>query len=111
LKQHFTLLAQVFVDSGFQRGCLLGNFVSELADHSPVVQQKLQSAFARWAELLTKVIREGQESGEISNAHKAESWAGFLLSAYEGALLRTRASKDPRALREFNTVALTLLAA
>jgi TetR/AcrR family transcriptional repressor of nem operon len=111
LKQHFGLLAQVFIDSGFQRGCLLSNFVSELADHSPVVQQKLHSALAQWTEHLAKVIREGQQSGEISSAHKAESWAGFLLSAYEGALMRTRAAKDPRPLREFNTLALTLLAA
>lgn len=111
LKQHFSLLTQYFIDSGYQRGCLLGNFASELADHSQVVQQKLQSVFARWTEHLAKVIREGQQTGEISSLHKAESWAGFLLSAYEGALLRTRAAKDPRALREFNAVALTLLAA
>lgn len=111
IKQHFSLLAQVFVDSGYQGGCLLCNFVSELADHNPGVQRQLQGIFGRWAGHLTEVIREGQQSGEISNAQKAEAWAGFLLSAYEGAILRARACKDPRALREFNSVALSVLAA
>jgi TetR/AcrR family transcriptional repressor of nem operon len=110
LKKHFAQLTQTFVDSGYQRGCLLGNFATELSDHNPLVQQKLQSMFSRWSDLLAVVIRKGQERGEISRAHKPESWAGFLLSAYEGTLLRTRVARDPRALREFNSIALTVLA-
>jgi TetR/AcrR family transcriptional repressor of nem operon len=111
LKQHFSLLAQPCVESGYERGCLLGNFASEIADHSELIRLKLKEGFSRWTSLLVQAISDGQASGEISKAHRPETWASFLLSTYEGALLRSRATKDPRALREFDAIALTVLAA
>jgi TetR/AcrR family transcriptional regulator, transcriptional repressor for nem operon len=109
LKQHFSLLIKPFAESGYEKGCLLGNFSNEIADHSALVRGKLREAFARWAALLSQAIRDGQESGEISTAHKPETWASLLLSSYEGALLRTRVTKDPSALREFETITLRLI--
>jgi TetR/AcrR family transcriptional regulator, transcriptional repressor for nem operon len=111
LKQYFEILADPFLKSGCHRGCLLANFVIEVSDHNELLQSKLKGMFAQWTRSLAQVIRQGQERGEISTAYKPDTWAGFLLSAYEGTLLRARAAKDPRIMREFEALALGSLAA
>jgi TetR/AcrR family transcriptional regulator, transcriptional repressor for nem operon len=109
LKRHFTALAQPTVESGYKKGCLLGNFSSEIADHSASVRRRLQAAFEEWVKLVANVIREGQEAGEVDSKAKPEQLAGALVSAYEGALLRARATSDPTPLKEFMGVAFSRL--
>lgn len=104
LKRHFAALGETFIRSGYKRGCLLGNFSCELADHSPAVRHRLESAFQDWTKLLANVIREAQQSGEVDSKLKPEQLASFLLSAFEGALLRARAADDPLPLKEFSNV-------
>jgi TetR/AcrR family transcriptional regulator, transcriptional repressor for nem operon len=99
LKRYFTALGER--ESGYKRGCLLGNFSSELADHSEPVRLRLQRAFDEWVKLIASVIKEAQDAGEVDSKLKPEQLAGVLLSTFEGALLRARAANDPKALKEF----------
>ena len=101
LKRHFAALGDVFVGSGNKKGCLLGNFSSELADHSAPVRRRLETSFDEWLKQIASVIREAQRAGEVDSKLKPEQLAGVLLSAFEGALLRARAAGDPTALKEF----------
>jgi TetR/AcrR family transcriptional repressor of nem operon len=96
LKRYFTALIER--ESGYKKGCLLGNFSSELADHSEPVRRRLETAFDAWVKLIASVIKV-----------KAEQLAGVLLSTFEGALLRARAADDPKALREFLGVGFSRL--
>lgn len=109
LKRHFAALSKTFVDSGYKKGCLLGNFSSELADHSAAVRRRLQTAFDEWMKAVANVIKEAQAAGEVDSKLKPEQLAGVLLSAYEGSLLRARAANDPTALKEFTAVAFSRL--
>jgi len=109
LKKYFTVLGEGFIAAGCHQGCMLGNFSSELADHSAAIRKDLGARFAGWVEALAGVIREGQRSGEISTNQKPELLAGFLLSAWEGTLLRARAGNDPAILKDFLTVAFNQL--
>jgi len=104
LKGYFSALGQEFVDSGYKKGCLLGNFSSELADHSGPVRRRLESAFDNWLKQIANVIREAQRAGEVDSKVKPEQSAGVLLSAFEGALLRGRVAGDPAPLKEFMAV-------
>ena len=109
LKRYFTALSEGFIAGGCKQGCMLGNFSSELADHSTPVRKDLGARFAGWVELLAGVIREAQRSGEIAATQKPELLAGFLLSAWEGTLLRARAANDPAIVKDFQTVAFNQL--
>lgn len=104
LKGYFSALGQEFVDSGYKKGCLLGNFSSELADHSGSVRRRLESAFDDWVKQIAGVIKEAQKVGEVDSKLKPEQLAGVLLSAFEGALLRGRVSGDSAPLKEFIAV-------
>ncbi len=101
LRRYFELLAADFIASDYQRGCMIGNTASELADHSPQVQEKLAALFSGWAETVASVIKEGQSAREIGSTLDAKTLAGFLLSAWEGTLLRVRATRDPALLKQF----------
>lgn len=111
LKEYFAHLAKVFIDSGYNRGCLFGNLANEMADHSPEIQARLKVIFKDWSGALAAIIKEGQASGEISSAMKPEQLAGFLLSAWEGTLVRARSAKDSSCIDDFNKVAFNLLQA
>src|SRR5271167_847696 len=63
------LISKAFVDSDNSNGCLFGNLANEIADHSPVIRERLKSNFVGWTQVIASVIREGQESGEISDYH------------------------------------------
>jgi TetR/AcrR family transcriptional regulator, transcriptional repressor for nem operon len=104
LKRYFAALGDTFAHAGYKRGCLLGNFSSELADHSAPVRRRLETAFADWVKLIANVIREAQQAGEVDSKLKPEQLASFLLSAFEGALLRARAANDATPLKEFASV-------
>lgn len=99
LKRYFAALSER--ESGYKRGCLLGNFSSELADHSEAVRRRLETAFDAWVKLVASVIKEAQGAGEVDSKLKPEQLASVLLSTFEGALLRARAANDPKALKEF----------
>jgi TetR/AcrR family transcriptional repressor of nem operon len=104
LKGYFSALGQKFTDSGFKKGCLIGNFSSELADHSDPVRRRLETAFDNWVRRIAGVIREAQKAGEVDSKLKPEALAGALLSAWEGALLRARVAGDAAPLKEFMAV-------
>ncbi len=109
LKAYFSALSQEFVDSGCKKGCLIGNFSSELADHSGPVRRRLEIAFDNWVKRIAGVIREAQKAGEVDSKLKPEQIAGALLSAWEGALLRGRVSGDPAPLKDFMTIGFARL--
>lgn len=109
LKKYFEQFAQIFVESKCQRGCMFGNVVSEMADHSEAVQAYLASTFIGWAQLIASVIAEAKEQGELKTDADAASLAGFLLSAWQGTLLRVRATRDPKLIKEFQRIAFGVL--
>ncbi|MEJ1975620.1 MAG: TetR/AcrR family transcriptional regulator [Acetobacteraceae bacterium] len=51
LEAYFDDRIEAFRASDFNRGCLLGNFSAEAADHSAVIRQHLQKHFAGWSDI------------------------------------------------------------
>jgi TetR/AcrR family transcriptional regulator, transcriptional repressor for nem operon len=94
LRRHFKALNDTFINSKFERGCLLGNFSAELASQSAVIRESLAKLFERWTEDLEIAIADAQAEGAVSLKSNAADLAAFLLDAYEGALLRARVERN-----------------
>lgn len=109
LKKYFEQFAQIFVEGKCKGGCMLGNVAIEMADHSEAVQAYLASTFVGWAQLITAVITEAKEQGELKADADPAALAGFLLSAWQGTLLRVRATRDPKLIKEFQRIAFGVL--
>ncbi|MFC6084524.1 TetR/AcrR family transcriptional regulator [Sphaerisporangium aureirubrum] len=111
LRAHFELLRDETVRRGYTRGCMFGNFGAEVADHSGPVRGAVHDAFARWSAAIAATLAEARQAGALPSGLDPEQVAAFLLSAWEGTLLRARADRSSEAFDTFFTVAFgTLLA-
>jgi TetR/AcrR family transcriptional repressor of nem operon len=90
--------------AGCARGCLLGNFSAEVADHSPLIRKHLARQFGAWSRYFESCIAEAQQQGTIGTRFPVAMLARFLLNSWEGALLRMRAEKSDAPLREFKEI-------
>lgn len=104
LRAYFVDRTRSFKDLGYARGCMLGNFSLEVADQSPEIRERLAAHFDTWGALLAQCIAEAQGTGTVQCALPADLLAQFLLNSWEGALLRMRAEKSDRPLRQFTEV-------
>jgi len=105
LRLHFDGLTKMYVESGFQRGCLLGNFSAEVSGQSVVIRKRLAALFTRWTKEIEVAIAQAQAEGEVSERFKARDLAAFLLDAYEGAILRARVERSAKPFERFMQVA------
>ncbi|WP_278313286.1 TetR/AcrR family transcriptional regulator [Lolliginicoccus levis] len=101
LRAHFDELRRRFEDSGMTRGCFLGNLSTEVADHSDALRTTLDQAFSGWVTLIAMVLESARQAGEISRDIDTNATAHFLLNAWEGALLRARASRSTEPVDAF----------
>ena len=99
LKEHFAALNDYF--SRCNDGCLVGKFMAEVSDDTPQIRKRLLDVLSLWGEQISSAIADGQRDGSIRKDLKAQELAAFLIDAYEGAILRTRVEKKPRALKAF----------
>jgi len=104
LEAYFDDRIAAFRTSNFARGCLLGNFSAEAADHSATIRKQLAKHFKTWSAVFEQCLSEAQKMREISTEFSATTLANFLLNSWEGALLRMRAEKSDAALVEFKKI-------
>jgi TetR/AcrR family transcriptional repressor of nem operon len=93
-----------FSATNYARGCLMGNFSAEAADHSTLIRDHLAKHFKAWSGLFETCIAEAQEQGSISVQFPAAALADFILNSWEGALLRMRVEKSVSPLIEFKNM-------
>ena len=101
LRGHFELLRAKMEGHEFTRGCLIGNFGAEVADHSDVLRAAVGQSLARWVELITEVLSEAQQAGSIRSGLDPQATARFVLSAWEGTLILARADRSGAAFDSF----------
>jgi len=104
LRRYFASVATNLAEQNYERGCLMGNFSTELADQSRLIRDRLSSNFAAWSRQIEGCIRDGQEAGEISRDIDPRVLAAFLLNSFEGAILRMKVEKDGSPLDHFMTL-------
>jgi TetR/AcrR family transcriptional repressor of nem operon len=109
LRKHFAALNDYF--SRCNEGCLVGKFMAEVSVDSPQIRESLRGVLNRWGEQISSAIADGQRQGSIRKDLETEELAAFLIDAYEGAILRTRVEKKPRALKYFVKVVFSSIIA
>ena len=85
----------------FTKGCLIGNLGQELADQNERFRVRLDEIFRGWKELFAACLGEAQQAGELAPEVDPAVMAGFILSGWEGAILRAKVMKSPQPLRDF----------
>jgi TetR/AcrR family transcriptional repressor of nem operon len=94
------------------QGCLIGNLGQELADQNERFRSRLESIFNSWKKHFTACLLEAQDQGELSPDIDPDTVSEFILSGWEGAILRAKVMKSSQPLRTFiDTLFGTVLSA
>ena len=104
-----------FLESGLARvtqnqcskGCLIGNLGQELADLNERFRARLDEIFSMWRERFADCLRAAQSAGELSAGIDPPTMACFILSGWEGAILRSKVMKSPQPMRDFIEILFT----
>jgi TetR/AcrR family transcriptional repressor of nem operon len=111
IRQHFEFLRDANTARDFTRGCLIGGFGVEIADHSDVIRGAVHRSLDSWEQALAAPIAQAQESGQVAAATDARTLARFILNAWEGTLISARAEQSEHAFEVFFDIVFgTLLA-
>jgi TetR/AcrR family transcriptional repressor of nem operon len=85
----------------YLRGCLVGNFASEITDATPALKKTRGGASRRGGGPYERRCRGGQKAGEITSDVAAMDLARFLLNSLYGAILVSKAETTDRPMRLF----------
>lgn len=101
LRRHFTFLRDEQQEYGYSRGCLLGNFGAEIADHSGALRDGVEHGFDAWSQALSRAVADAVRDGSADPGLDPDDTALFLLCAWEGAILTARAARSDRPFAVF----------
>ncbi|MDX8528830.1 TetR family transcriptional regulator C-terminal domain-containing protein [Mesorhizobium sp. MSK_1335] len=104
LRRYLDVITSKLEAHDWARGCMIGNLSLETAVHSEPLRFRLVDIFERWRQPFAACIAEGQAAGEITRAIDAEDLADFLLSSWQGAMLRMKVERSPEPLERFKKI-------
>lgn len=104
LQRYLELISDVLADDKWNRGCLIGDFSLETSSQSKLLRQRLEAIFQEWRAPFASCIAEAQAIGEIDSTFDPSDLAEFLLSSWDGAILRMKVERAPAALERFRKI-------
>ena len=85
----------------FSKCCLIVNLGQELADQNERFRDRLDEIFCDWLNIFADCLRQAQQAGTLNPRLDAQKLASFLLSGWEGAILRAKVMRSPEPLKQF----------
>lgn len=104
LKCYLDVITRRLKADGCTRGCLIGDLSVEVAQQSELLRGKLQAIYAEWLKPFAACIAEAQKAGELATDFKPLDLADFLISSWEGAILRMKVERSSAPLERFKRI-------
>jgi TetR/AcrR family transcriptional repressor of nem operon len=101
IRAYFEAVIEQNVSCGVRKGCLLGNFATELAPHSTEIANAVTDALDNWSVAIARALAQAQEAGELSKDADVEALGRYLVDGYEGAAARAKLIGDRAPMDEF----------
>lgn len=103
LRNYFEVGIQEMEASGCKSGCLMGNLAQEMSAQSEVFRDRINQTFTHWETYIASCLQAAQGSGELNNLSKAKTndLAKFILSGWQGAMLRAKVIRSTAPLKTF----------
>ena len=105
LRRYLDIITERLAADRFTRGCLIGDFSLETAQTSEPLRRRLQAIYEEWLQPFAECIAEGQAKGEISTTFPPNELADFLITSWEGAILRMKVERSAEPLERFKRIA------
>jgi TetR/AcrR family transcriptional repressor of nem operon len=101
IRAYFEAVIEQNVSCGVRKGCLLGNFATELAPHSAEIAKAVTDALDNWSDAVAQALAQAQEAGQVSEDADVSALARYLVDGYEGAAARAKLIGDRAPMDEF----------
>jgi len=101
VKKSFESRIWKFEDNDCTKGCLIGNLSLEMSDQYERVRERLEKALQVWAKSVSRLLLQAQQEKTIPQDLDPEMLAENLISAFQGALLRSKVKKSSEPLKNF----------
>jgi TetR/AcrR family transcriptional regulator, transcriptional repressor for nem operon len=105
LRRYLDIITKRLAADGYARGCLIGDFSLEAAQHSEMLRERLAAIFIEWRAPFAKCIADAQANGEIEAEFPPQELAEFLLASWQGAILRMKVERSAKPLERFKSIA------
>ncbi|MGG6896429.1 TetR family transcriptional regulator C-terminal domain-containing protein [Rhizobium sp. BR 315] len=105
LLRYLDIITKRLANDDYLRGCLIGDFSIEVSQVSELLRERLAEIYKEWCKPFEQCVAEGQQAGEISAQFSASDLADFLLTSWEGAILRMKVERGPEPLDRFKRIA------
>jgi len=109
LRRLFSGVAEGSLCQGQQRGCFMGNAMSELAGRCKATAARTSSNTAALEGAFYRVLLRGKKSGELTGVRDPRAVARFLCSSLQGLMLMAKATRDHKALEDVVKVTLSVV--
>lgn len=103
LRLHFQKLSKALAKIKYERGCMIGNFSSELSS-KPEFRERLEKIYSDWSLALEQCIKDVKVAGKLKVKVPPKTLAAFLVNAWEGAVLRSKVELSGEAFDDFEQV-------
>lgn len=104
LQHYLEIISGRLAGDKWNRGCLIGDFSIETTSLSKLMRKRLEAIFEEWRTPFAACIAEAQALGEIDATFDPLDLAEFLLSSWEGAILRMKVERGPAPLERFRKI-------
>jgi TetR/AcrR family transcriptional repressor of nem operon len=104
LKRYLGIITGRLEGAKWNRGCLIGDLSLEASLQSKHLRNRLDEIFREWRTPFAQCIAEAQAAGEIDGKFSPTDLAEFLLTSWEGAILRMKVEGGPAALDRFKNI-------
>jgi TetR/AcrR family transcriptional repressor of nem operon len=88
-------------DSNLNGGCFIGNMCQEMSDSSEAIRIKVRQMMRNKTQMVEDLLEEARVDGSLKSSISAASLAEFLFNAWEGTLMRMKATKCREPLDAF----------
>lgn len=91
------------------KGCLLVNTAVELSNHDPDAAAKVNDAFLNTERLFERLLRHGQDSGELPRSFEPAVMAAYLHNSLVGLRVLVKMTQDTGKLQSIVDTTLKVL--
>lgn len=109
IRRVFNLQAESFQKDNFKGGCPIGNLSLEMGDRNFKFRKKLNRVFENMKKNMSALLGKAQKQGEISESLDVQDTADFILSSWEGVLMKMKVSKSTYPHEVFDRMVFDLL--
>lgn len=96
-------------ECNFKLGCFVGNITQEMGDISTIISEATDKIHKEIVERIHTCLLEAHNLNELNSKVDIKRLSNFIVSSWQGTLLRMKASKNKQDLDDFYEVLINVL--